>query len=55
VAEWYCAYAVRFGVSFRPYGLVCLAAAMALEGEHGASLAAAREGLKVQAMISESW
>ena len=33
---------------FRPYGLVCLAAAMARKGEHGASLAAARDGLKVQ-------
>jgi predicted ATPase len=43
------------GVSFRPYGLVCLAEAMALEGEHGASLAAAREGLKVQDETGYGW
>jgi hypothetical protein len=34
--------------TFRPYGLACVAEAMARKGEHGASLAAAREGLKVQ-------
>jgi class 3 adenylate cyclase len=33
---------------FRPYGLVCLAEAMARQGEHRAALAAARDGLKVQ-------
>ena len=41
--------ASRLGVlTFRPYGLARLAEAMAREGEHGASLAAARDGLKVQ-------
>ena len=43
------------GVSFRPYGLACLAAAMALEGEHGASLAAASDGLKVQDETGYGW
>ena len=33
---------------FRPYGLVCLAEAMARQGQHRAALAAARDGLKVQ-------
>jgi predicted ATPase/class 3 adenylate cyclase len=32
----------------RPYGLVCLAEAMARQGEHRAALAAARDGLKLQ-------
>jgi hypothetical protein len=32
---------------FRPYGLTCLAAAMARKGEHGASLSAARDGLSI--------
>ena len=41
--------ASRLGaLTFRPYGLVCLTEAMAQQGEHGAALAAAREGLKVQ-------
>jgi hypothetical protein len=35
-------------LTFRPYGLVRLAEAMAQQGEHGAALAAARDGLKVQ-------
>jgi predicted ATPase len=48
--------ASQLGVrSFRPYGLVCLAAAMALEGEHGASLAPARDGLKVQDETGYGW
>ncbi len=47
--------ASQLGVSFRPYGLVGLAAAMALEGEHGACLAAAREGLKVQDETGYGW
>ena len=33
---------------FRPYGLACLAEAMARKGEHESALATAREGLKVQ-------
>jgi adenylate cyclase len=32
----------------RPYGLACLAEAMARKGEHESALATAREGLKVQ-------
>jgi hypothetical protein len=41
--------ASRLGaLTFRPYGLVCLAEAKARQGEHGAALAAARDGLKVQ-------
>ena len=32
----------------RPYGLACLAEALARQGEHGAALAAAREGLEAQ-------
>jgi tetratricopeptide (TPR) repeat protein len=41
--------------TFRPYGLACLAAAMAMEGEHGASLAAARDGLKEQDDTGYGW
>jgi class 3 adenylate cyclase/tetratricopeptide (TPR) repeat protein len=41
--------------NFRPYGLACLAAAMALKGEHGASLAAARDGLKEQDDTGYGW
>ena len=41
--------------TFRPYGLACLAAAKALEGEHGASLAAARDGLKEQGSTGYGW
>jgi hypothetical protein len=48
--------ASQFGVrSFRPYGLVRLAAAMALAGAHEASLAAARDGLKVQNETGYGW
>jgi class 3 adenylate cyclase/tetratricopeptide (TPR) repeat protein len=41
--------------NFRPYGLACLAAAMALKGEHGASVAAARDGLKEQDDTGYGW
>jgi tetratricopeptide (TPR) repeat protein len=41
--------------TFRPYGLASLAAAMAMEGEHGASLAAARDGLKEQDDTGYGW
>jgi predicted ATPase len=41
--------------NFRPHGLACLAEAMALEGKHEASLAAARDGLKVQAETGYGW
>jgi predicted ATPase len=48
--------ASQFGVrSFRPYGLACLAAAMALAGEHEVSLATARDGLKVQNETGYGW
>jgi tetratricopeptide (TPR) repeat protein len=41
--------ATRIGaLTIRPYGLARLAEAMALQGEHKAALAAARDGLKVQ-------
>jgi hypothetical protein len=41
--------ASRLGaLTFRPYGLVRLAEAMARQGEHGAALAASGDGLKVQ-------
>jgi hypothetical protein len=35
-------------LTVRSYGFVCLAEAMARQGEHGAALAAARDGLKFQ-------
>jgi tetratricopeptide (TPR) repeat protein len=38
----------RLVLTFRPYGLALLAEALARHGEHGAALAAARDGLKVQ-------
>jgi class 3 adenylate cyclase/predicted ATPase len=41
--------------SFRPYGLACLAEAMAREGKHEASLAAARDGHKVQNETGYGW
>jgi predicted ATPase len=51
-----CGLASQIGVrSFRPYGLACLAAATALAGEHEASLAAARDGLKIQNETGYGW
>ena len=41
--------------TFRPYGLACLAAAMALAREHEGALAAARDGLKVQDGTGYGW
>jgi tetratricopeptide (TPR) repeat protein len=41
--------------SFRAYGLACLAEAMALAREHEASLAAARDGLRVQNETGYGW
>jgi predicted ATPase len=41
--------------TFRPYGLACLAATMALEGEYAASLVAARDGLKEQGDTGYGW
>ena len=38
----------RGALLLRPYGLACLAEAMARKGEHESALATAREGLKVQ-------
>jgi class 3 adenylate cyclase len=35
-------------LTIRPYGLVCLAEAMARQGDHAAALATARDGLKLQ-------
>jgi predicted ATPase len=39
----------RRAMLFRPYGLAGLAEALTQQGQHGAALAAAREGLQVQA------
>ena len=48
--------ASQIGVrNFRPYGLACLAAATGLAGEHEASLAVARDGLKVQIETGYGW
>jgi predicted ATPase len=41
--------------ALRPYGLARMADAMALKGEHGAALAAARDGLKVQDETGFGW
>jgi tetratricopeptide (TPR) repeat protein len=48
--------ASQIGVrNFRPYGLACLAAATGLAGEHEASLAVARDGLKVENETGYGW
>ena len=43
------------GATRRPYGLARLAEALARQGEHGAALAAVREGLEMQEQTYRQW